>query len=169
MRIWSRSPSRQRELDEQFQALITLIPDPWSADELVRRVAVDRRRPIHLLTYPLTSEDPTGFWLTTAKADYIVVPEGSAGARRDAIIGHELAHIVLDHEPRPVTDQEGLSALAPNSSPGVVARFLPRQGYDVIREREAETIATRMIAFVHGRAQTTSAGTELNRLSSRLR
>ena len=169
MRLWSRSPDRQRELDDRFHAFVPLVPDPWSTHELVRRVAAQRGRPIVVVTYPLTSEDPTGFWLSTEVADYIVVPDNSSGSRRDAIIGHELAHIVLGHEPRPVTDQEGLAALAPSSSPELVARFLPRQGYDAVREQEAEMFATRLIAYAQGRSKPTSAGSELNRLSRRLR
>ena len=169
MRIRSRSRNRRHDVGDRFHALIPLLPTPWSADEFVTRVAQQRGRPIRLLAYPLSTEDPTGFWLATAESDYIVVPDTASGARRDAIIGHELAHIVLGHDPRPATDQEGLAALAPNSSPELVARFLPRQGYEAAIEREAETLATRLIAHVLARSGGGAAATELDRLTSRLR
>ena len=167
MGIWRTS--RERELSGRFLALIPLVPTPWSADEFVRRVAEERSRPILLLTHPLSSDDPTGFWLSTPAADYIVVPDNASGARRDAIISHELAHIVLNHDPRPANDLEGLAALAPNSSPEMVARFLARQGYEAAIEHEAETLATRLIAHVEARTRSTGSATELDRLSSRLR
>ena len=164
-----RKRSRQREVTDPLQPLLALLPDPWSADEFVHRVAEHRGRPIQLLTYPLSSDDPTGFWLSTADTDYIVIPETAGGSRRDAIIGHELAHIVLGHDPLPANDTAGLAAVAPSSSPELVGRFLPRQGYGADIEREAETLATRLIAYVN--ARTTDAGTvtELDRLTSRLR
>ena len=160
---------RRHDLGERFQALIPLLPTPWSADEFVRRVAADRNRSILLLTYPLSTEDPTGFWLSTSAVDYIVVPVNASGGRRDAIICHELAHIVLGHDARPAPDDAGLTALAPNSPPGLVARFLPRAGYDAAIEREAENLATRLIAYVQARSAGTATGTELDRLTTRLR
>ena len=164
-----RKRSRQREVNDPLQPLIALLPDQWSADEFVHRVAEHRGRPIQLLSYPLSSDDPTGFWLPTADTDYIVIPETASGARRDAIIGHELAHIVLGHDPLPANDTAGLTAVAPSSSPALVARFLPRRGYAADIERDAETLATRLIAHVGARSGNASRVTELDRLTNGLR
>lgn len=163
--------SRRRDLTAALNSLLPLIPRPWSADEFIRRVSTSRRRPIHLLTYPLSTGDPTGFWLSTTGADYIVVPDSATGARRDAIIGHEIAHIVLEHDPQPATQLEGLAALAPNSSPELVARFLPRHGYQAGIEREAETLATRLITYIEAHSGESSgrSATEHDRISDRLR
>ena len=162
--------SRRRDLTDALHTLIPLIPNPWSAEEFVRRVSLSRGRPIRLLTHPLSTGDPTGFWLSTTKADYIVIPDSATGARRDAIIGHEVAHIVLGHDPQPAINGEGLAALAPNSSPELIARFLPRHGYQAGIEREAETLATRLIAYIETRPPDAGgAATEHDRLSDRLR
>ena len=146
-----------------------MLPDPWSVDELVARVAHHRSRPIHVLSHELTSDQPTGCWLTTAKADYIVVAQRAGGARRDAIVCHELAHIVLEHSPRSVVDQAGLAALAPHSPPELIARFLPRDGYDTAIERDAEDLATRLIAHAGRTSPASDSSTESHRLSNRLR
>lgn len=57
-RSTSRSRSRQRELGDQFHALIPPLPTV-SADEFVGRVAADRDRPIWLLIDPLSTDDPS--------------------------------------------------------------------------------------------------------------
>ena len=160
--------SRQHEIDDLFHGLVGMMPDPWSAEDFVARIARSRGRDIRLLTAPLTTSDPTGFWLSTRIADYIVVAENASGARRDAIIGHELAHIVLGHSPQTTADADGLADLAPSTSPELVVRYLPRHGYEVAIEHEAETLATRLIAYVQARPAATTA-TELGRLSNRLR
>jgi hypothetical protein len=60
--------------------------------------------------------------------------------------------------------------LAPNSPPELVARFLPRHGYAAGIEREAETLATRLIAYLETRSHDTGgSATEHDRLSDRLR
>ena len=160
---------RRADSASAFAGLVDILPQPWSAEELLRRIAARRARPIHLFSCPLSGDDPTGFWLTTSRADYIVIPDTATGARRDAIIGHELAHILLGHTPLPLADGALLSALVPDSPPELVARFLPRQGYSDDVEREAEQFATLLITHVHAERVGEVEPTELDRLSSRLR
>ena len=119
MGMRSTNRVRRHDLGERFQALIPLLPTPWSADEFVRRVAADRNRSILLLTYPLSTEDPTGFWLSTSAVDYIVVPVNASGGRRDAIICHELAHIVLGHDARPAPDRGRSHCTCAELAPGI--------------------------------------------------
>ena len=156
--------SRRRDLTDTLRALQPLIPTPWSADEFVQQVALSRGRPIHLLTYPLSTADPTGYWIPTAAADFIIVPDSATGARRDAII-------VLGHEPQLTTSLGGLSGLAPNLSPEPVALYLPRHGYNIEIERDAETLATRLISYVETRSPGLphNSVTEHDRISDRLR
>jgi hypothetical protein len=167
----SRRPDLPDALTDALHALQPLIPTPWSADEFIEQVALSRGRPIHLLTYPLSTGDPTGYWLHKDTADFIIVPDRANGARRDAIIGHEIAHIVLGHEPQPTTNLRGLSELVPNLSPDLVTLYLPRHGYNVEIERQAETLATHLITYIETRSRDPLSGaiTEHDRISDRLR
>lgn len=165
---WSRT--RPRDPNERaYQYLVALLPDPWSADVFVDIVAADRRRPIRLLPHELSTGNSTGYALRRASQDVIVVPTTATGSRRDAIICHELVHIVLDHAPHVTDDIEFLSMLAPHCPPALLERFLARDGYDTDDERTAETMATRLITRAQTRIQRRTASGELDRLTTRLR
>ncbi len=166
-----RVKSRRRNPVDAFDALIALLPRPWSADQFVEQVSRSRTRPISLITLPIPERQASGYWLPWADRDVVVVPDSAVGARRDAIVCHELAHIVLEHEPLLANDVEDLGILAPNLSPELVARFLPRHGYEARIEREAETLATRLIAYidVHSGDSPGRSDTEHDRISDRLR
>jgi hypothetical protein len=165
---WTRA--RPRDPNERaYQSLVALLPDPWSVDEFVDLVAADRRRSIRLLLHDLSTGDATGYALRRRNEDVIVVPTRATGARRDAIICHELAHIVLEHAPHVTDDLEFLSMLAPHCPPALLERFLARDGYDTEDERSAETLATRLIARAHARSHMSVANAELDRLTTRLR
>ena len=165
---WSRA--RPRDPNERaYQALVALLPDPWSVDEFVDLVAADRRRSIRLLPHDLSTGDATGYALRRRNEDVIVVPAKATGARRDAIVCHELAHIILDHAPHVTDDLEFLSMLAPHCPPELLERFLARDGYDTDDERAAETLATRLISRAQTRSHQRTASGELDRLTTRLR
>ncbi len=165
---WSRT--RPDDSSERaYQALVPLLPDPWSVDEFIALVATERRRPIRVLSHHLTTGDATGYALRRRNEDVIVVPIKAAGARRDTIICHELAHIVLGHAPLVTDDVTFLSMLAPSCPPELVARFLPRDGYDTDDERAAETLATRLITRAQTRSHRRTTNGELDRLTTRLR
>ena len=165
---WSRNHPHD-PTERAYHSLVALLPDPWSVDEFVGLVAGDRRRHIRVLPHDLTTGDATGYALRRRSEDVIVVPIKAVGARRDAIICHELAHIVLGHAPMVTDDIAFMSMLAPHSPPDLVARFLPRDGYDTDDERAAETLATRLIARAQTRNHQRTANGELDRLTTRLR
>ncbi len=165
---WSRN--RPRDPNERtYQSLVALLPNPWSVDEFVSLVATDRGRPIRVLPHELSTGDATGYALRRHNEDVIVVPAKAVGARRDAIICHELAHIVLDHAPHVTDDLQFLSMLAPHCPPELLERFLTRDGYDTDDERAAETLATRLIARAQTRSHQRTTSSELDRLTTRLR
>lgn len=165
---WGRN-RRPDQTELTFQSLVTLLPDPWSADEFVTRVAAERRRPIRILPHDLTTGDATGYAVRRRNEDVIVVPITAVGARRDAIICHELAHIVLEHAPLLKDDAAFVAMLTPNCSPELVARFVQRDGYDTDDERAAEILATRLITRAQTRGHPPTTSGELDRLTTRLR
>jgi len=165
---WSRNHPHD-PTERAYHSLVPLLPDPWSVDEFVALVAGDRSRPIRLLPHDLTTGDATGYALRRRNEDVIVVPIKAVGARRDAIICHELAHIVLDHAPLLADDTAFVSILAPNCSPELIARFVQRDGYDTDDERAAEALATRLITRAQTRSHQRTSSGELDRLTTRLR
>lgn len=124
-----------------------MVPVTGLVDDLVRGYSRDRCRTIELLPFDLGTDSPSGLWIATEQADYIVFPVDASASERTAIICHEIAHMVLDHQPEAEVDRlSQLAALvAPGVDPDVARRFLARHGYDDDVEAEAEQLATVLV------------------------
>lgn len=160
---------RHQRLTDVARAHAPYIPVPWSVEQFVTNVATSRRRSITLLPWPLRGGGLTGCYLPTAHADYIFFDDAATGRGRDAIITHEISHIVLAHDPHlGVTDADILAAIAPTASVGASLHFLARAGYDSGPEHDAETLGTLLLVMATARRPPDSS-TELGRLTDRLR
>jgi hypothetical protein len=95
VRLMSRPSSRVRA---QARAL-KLMPATGRVEDLVEAVSAAQEWPVRLLPFDLGRGAPSGLWIATGAADYIVYPSGASAAERTAIICHELSHILLQHEP----------------------------------------------------------------------
>jgi hypothetical protein len=83
----------------------------------------------------------TGLWVRTQQADYIVVARGLIPSQHQQAIVHEVAHMLLRHQPGAITSPAGLrEALGVPKSMWALARSGYRYGSD--EEEEAETLAT---------------------------
>lgn len=111
----------------------------------------------------MPADAPSGLWIATGDRDYIVTPENASPARHNAIVCHELAHMLLGHE-----GSLGMHAasIAPGIDPAVAARFLGRHAYDNELEHSAETLGTQLAAEVAALAR---YGLERDLISTRLR
>jgi len=125
---------------------------------------------VHVLNYPLDTAGPSGLWIGTSSGDYIVCSADTTPTRRAAIVCHELAHVLLGHEPE-VGDLEAAQAvvqlLAPDVDPLVAARFMTRHGYEGPAEEDAEAAATAFVTAAAHRQR--AAATATDRVSERLR
>ncbi|MEU2894271.1 hypothetical protein [Streptomyces albidoflavus] len=130
------TPDRTSKIDSILDQLCTT--DPLSTDELVKRVAEMRGRPIHMESVPgITSEMPCGFWIALDDMDVIAVEDATSPMHRDHIVLHEISHMLLGHEAG-----DDLHARLPlRVAPDLVSRMLGRTSYDTTIEREAETLA----------------------------
>src|SRR4051794_21242630 len=92
----------QRQVRAALQRLEPCIPHPWSIDDFAANLARQRSRAIHVIAWPLADIDETltGMWIPTGMADYIFFDQQATPSRREAIIGHELGHLVFDHAAR---------------------------------------------------------------------
>ena len=163
----------QRLVRAALQRLEACMPHPWSIDDFAANLARQRRRAIHLIPWPLTDVDEslTGMWIPTAVADYVFFDGQASPSRREAIVGHELGHLVFDHAARlENASDELLKALAPSVSPELARRILSRarSTYGDEEESLAETFATALIRAGNGR-RGFAGDTELGRLDDSLR
>lgn len=128
-RSGNRTPARQIRL--AHSRALRLVPATGLVDDLLVAVSQERRREVHLLPADLGPEAPTGMWISTDSAEYIVYPGDASSAERTAVICHELAHMLLDHQPEAQVDRRSQMAttVAPSIKPDVAQRFLHRHGY----------------------------------------
>jgi len=116
-------------------------------DDLVSAVGEERKRPVHLLPANLGPDAPTGMWISTERGEYVVFPLDASSAERTAVICHELAHMLLGHQPEAQMDRlsQMATTVAPSIDPLVAQRFLYRHGYAEKVEAEAERHATVLV------------------------
>ncbi|MBA6437047.1 hypothetical protein [Streptomyces sp. GMR22] len=141
---------RLRRRCERVICGITL-PDPFSAEALCAQLAVERQRPLRLLSLPTPTAPgtPSGMWLATKHGDYIFYDAQTSPLHQEHIIVHEIGHMVCDH--RSTTDGQPLYRHVDIADPESIRQVLPRLRYSDEQEQEAELIAS-IILEAAGRA-----------------
>jgi hypothetical protein len=147
VRLRARGPSQVRAA--QARAL-GLLPASGAVEAFSDAVSVAQGRRICLLPFGLNADEPTGLWIATAEADYVVYPADATAAERTAIICHELAHILLGHQPAGDTAKLAQMAalVAPDIDPLVARQMLARHGYADDVEAEAEAFGTLLVTHL---------------------
>lgn len=173
---------RERDLRRRCRRLLNEldIRPPLDITELCRRVGDRRGRPIRLVPHPIPVPGPSGVWISTRTADYILYQRQTTKAHQDHIVLHELGHILAGHRgedvllpaaPCPHHGPGELREKYPDLAPEAVHRALRRTSYGTEQEREAETVATIILqwASVLDRvAPPASAGRTAQRLGTAL-
>lgn len=117
--------------------------EPRSIEDLTGMVAEKRERAIDLLEFDFPSgEGVSGLWIAQKERD-VIVHAPSSKLRRDAIIGHELGHILCGH-----SLHLGVGLQLADID---VARYLAREHFENAREAEAERIGTLIATALHHR------------------
>jgi len=168
-RTKSISDTADRDFRLARSRALRLVPASGVVDDLVTTASRVRNRPVHLLPSDLGPEAPTGMWISTERAEYIVYPADSSSAERAAVICHELAHMFLGHQPEAQVDQltQMATTVAPSIHPDVARRFLGRHGYVEKAEVEAERLATVLVTQLARNSE--SHAVRLDAVSDRLR
>jgi hypothetical protein len=104
--------------------------------------AVERNRgQILVIRVAVLPPEYSALWIQTDRADYIVVAEGLPQLQQNQASVHEMAHMLLEHQPHSVASPDELRAAL-----GLPARMqvLARSGYHYgsEEESEAEALAT---------------------------
>ncbi len=123
------------------------LPIPFNLETFCRALAERRKRPLVLRAIDVPA-GLGGFWVASPQADYILYQAGTSSLHRLHIILHELSHLICEHEPTPVTEEEFLQFLLPDLSPRVFRHVLKRAAYSSAEDQEAEMLATLLSARI---------------------
>src|SRR6201992_3595342 len=145
-RVRQRCQERLRELP---------LPEPFDLSELCRSVSIGRGRPLHVrgIPGPASRARPCGIWIATDSEDWIFVDQQTSPLHRQHIVLHELAHMLCGHTASELPETDMLRRLFPDLSPAMVKTVLSRSSYQSEYEREAELLASLILA----RAQSAAA------------
>ncbi len=137
-----------RRLRQQCEARLrdVDVPDPFDINAFCARLAERRGRPLHVLPLPEEAgpEDPCGMWLATEHDDWVFVEAVTSPLHREHIILHEVAHIICGHADE--VPSGVVARLLPHLDAGMVGRVLGRTSYTTDEEREAELLASLILA-----------------------
>jgi hypothetical protein len=166
---------RVRHYHRRLRNLNITIPNPFDVQEFVANVAESRGRPMAMLMLDTSGvKAPCGLWISTQKADYVVVDAAAPPVLRDHILLHEIAHMLCNHQGLLEIDATAIGLDPRIIDPAVVERVLGRSSghtarYDTVQEQEAEGLASVMREFAARRSPVhNGADAELDRLSAAL-
>ena len=145
------------------------LPIPFNLETFCRALAERRKRPLVLRAIDVPS-GLGGFWVASPQADYILYQAGTSSLHRLHIILHELSHLICEHKPAPVTDDEFLRIMLPDLSPRAFRHILKRAAYSTAEDQEAEMLATLLSARIthHSTEPGSSDDPEVMEVSRRL-
>ncbi|MDQ2852116.1 MAG: hypothetical protein M3Y49_15565 [Actinomycetota bacterium] len=133
----------------------TTVPRSGQLADLVDVVSAKVGRPIAVLGKNL-SPMHSGVWYSNDINDEIHFPSNVPLIAREAAVCHELAHILLGHEPHSVIQTGG--ELFKHIDPGAVQalRVMHRSVYDEPPEHDAEILATMLLHRLRAKRATRS-------------
>jgi hypothetical protein len=124
------------------------LPDPFDAAQLCADLGRRRGREIRLTPASLPPGHPCGLWVSTDEADYLFYEVNTTPLHQEHIIGHELGHLLLDHEGVPAMPEESRRLLFTDLDPAMINTFFGRTHYSREEEQKAEWFASLLLARV---------------------
>jgi hypothetical protein len=121
------------------------LPETIELGALIATIGARRQRPIVLC--PVRGRAmPCGMWVAVDARDYIFFETDTSPLHQAHIKLHELAHLLLGHQSARLLDLDFLQALLPDLSAHVLQSVLERASYATVEEREAELLASLLLA-----------------------
>jgi hypothetical protein len=139
-----------REL-HQYCSSITrglTLPRPFSAKALCEALAAQSARRIYLHPYEAVgvgTDAPCGAWIATDQADHIFFEQRTSKYHQEQIILHEIGHVLCCHRLQDISETM-LSETNLLDDPGIVHGALLRTSYTTQQEKEAELVASMLLA-----------------------
>ncbi|SOD75184.1 hypothetical protein SAMN05892883_4390 [Jatrophihabitans sp. GAS493] len=118
-------------------------------DPVALCVIVQQRRGRSLRILPKPADltgGPCGLWLCTEHEDVVFVDESTSELHQLHILLHEIGHLLCDHSMLTETGDGFAAEFLPDLDPAVVRWTLSRHEYVEEQEREAEMLATLLLA-----------------------
>jgi hypothetical protein len=133
----------------------SLIPSTGLVDDLVTAVGSSRGRAFRVLPVPFRGTLTSGAWVPTAHTDYLLHPDRASPTRREAVLCHELGHVLLHHDPalHDALTPELIGQVAPSISVSTARAMLFRSSYTNQEETDAEFVGTILATALAGRRQ----------------
>ena len=120
------------------------IPRPFDLAVFAAGLEARRGRAIRLRPFSPGPGVPCGLWIAAADTDYVYYEQATTPFHVTVIVLHEIAHMLLDH--RGPSAWENLARqVAPDVHPSLVQLILSRSAYSTPEERDAETLASRIL------------------------
>ncbi|MEV6982171.1 hypothetical protein AB0M95_13040 [Sphaerisporangium sp. NPDC051017] len=120
------------------------IPNPFEITTFCDSVSERRGKPMILTPAQMTptaESCPYGLWVGFDHVDRIYYEQDTSPLHRDAIILHEVSHMLLGHS-SDVADALSLSGILPDLDPGKVRHWLSRRIYTTDNELQAELLSS---------------------------
>jgi hypothetical protein len=133
----------RRVCESRLRALA--LPEPFDLDMVCEVLATRRGRQIRLCATVLP-RPLYGIWLTGHDADHILYEEATSAAHQHQIILHELSHLICGHRPHLRADDLAAASLAVTRHQFSTRMPMLRTTYSAADEREAELMATLLLA-----------------------
>lgn len=155
-----------RQLRRRCEARLSelALPEPLTVQVFRDAVAERRGRPIECRPVAFGT-GLSGGWIPGADRDYVFYERDTTSLHQEQIVLHEISHILCGHRPPRVAEQEVASLLFPDVPTSLVQRMLQRAGYSTAEEREAEVLASLVLARRVARSRSTD---EMTGLAGRL-
>lgn len=118
------------------------VPIPFDLSALCDSVGRSRGRDVELVPMPLPAESPCGMWVDGDTVDLIFYDTQTSAPHAEHIVLHELGHLVCEHEPVSLSEEDASRLVLPHLDPQSVQRVLGRSAYSAVEEQEAELVAT---------------------------
>lgn len=145
------------------------MPASGSVDDFLVNLSRARGRGLVAMPCSLTGS-VSGVWAPTVQHDVILYSAASTPARKVGIVCHEVAHILLKHDPavHASISSDSLAGIAPSVRLDVAASFLARSDYTTPEEVAAETLGTVFSARL-SRLEAENSPDAVVRVAARLR
>lgn len=139
-----------KDLQRRCEAKLAGIafPQPFSLTALCGALAELRGRELRLQPLPPEVElaSPCGVLVALKDVDLVYYEPSTSPLHQEHIVLHELGHMIFEHVPASPLVGLDVKRLAPDLDPQMVQRVFGRTSYTLPQEREAETLASLVLA-----------------------